>query len=99
MPITPISTSVAIRTLLDSTSRTRLPQARPSAAASLATALPGSKCQTFYHIYGQVTTSRSRFEHSCRPRGGLLGERVGEDGGCALALGELHRHQPRELRA
>ena len=39
IPITPISATVAIRTLLDSTSRTRLPQARPSAAASLATAL------------------------------------------------------------
>ena len=30
--------------------------------------------------------------------GNLLGERVGEHGGVALALGQLHRHQPRELR-
>ena len=40
MPITPTSATVAIRTLFDSTSRTRLPRARDSDAASLANALP-----------------------------------------------------------
>ena len=69
MPITAISATVAIRTLLDSTSSS-LP-ARPTRCdASLATLSP-SKCQTFTIFPGSVNDSMLKALNGTSDLGGL----------------------------